>query len=502
MLSPALSPSTHKRWIEQYGRNVRIQGLHPWDQRLLPLDPTTLHHIMKHTDIYEKPAISRRFISRFIGVGMLSAEGAVHRRQRRVATPAFSVQNLRALVPLVFNLSEQMKDRWLALAAEKAAEGRQEKGMVLDVANWMARATFDVIGLAGFDYHFNAIQHETDELFVAYRDMFEIGLSQSQEARSLLGVVFPFLNKIFPDKRTRVIERQHEVIHRVAAQLIQDKTQRIQEGEVSGVKYEARDLLTLLLRSNAAVDLPSEQRISDEDILNNINTFLFAGSDTTSLALTWTFLLLAKHPEWQKRLRQELLEVDRPADVTEDVAQEVWKQINNLPILDKICRESLRLMAPLHSSLRVATADDILPVSKPFVGPDGKLYDHVTIARGTTVHIPVEGMNLDREYWGDDAWKFNPDRWDNLPEVVAMLPGLYANTLSFSAGPRSCIGQRFSMIEMKTFLYSIVRTFTFAEADERVVKSNVVLVRPYVSGKHQDGSRCPLLVTPYIPEED
>ena len=85
-----------------------------------------------------------------------------------------------------------------------------------------------------------------------------------------------------------------------------------------------------------------------------------------------------------------------------------------------------------------------------------------------------------------------PDRWNNLPEAVASLPGLYANTLTFSAGPRvrdlylphatlkysksqhqSCIGQRFSLIEMKTFLYILITNFVFAESDEKVVKANV-----------------------------
>jgi hypothetical protein len=88
-----------------------------------------------------------------------------------------------------------------------------------------------------------------------------------------------------------------------------------------------------------------------------------------------------------------------------------------------------------------------------------------------------------------------PDRWDNLPEAVASLPGLYANTMTFSAGPRvrhichnthatlkyskpkpncqSCIGQRFSLIEMKTFLYILITNFVFSETDEKVVKANV-----------------------------
>ena len=80
---------------------------------------------------------------------MLGAEGQVHKRHRRVATPAFSVQNLRALVPLVFQKGTQLKDRWMEMAiqAEKSSQNSEIK---VDVCHWINRATFDVIGLAGW----------------------------------------------------------------------------------------------------------------------------------------------------------------------------------------------------------------------------------------------------------------------------------------------------------------------------------------------------------------
>jgi cytochrome P450 len=81
---------------------------------------------------------------------MLAAEGTVHKRQRRVATPAFSIQNMRALVPVVFRKGEELKDKWVSMIKEEAAGGDGKTGSVtLDVSHWISRATFDVIGLAG-----------------------------------------------------------------------------------------------------------------------------------------------------------------------------------------------------------------------------------------------------------------------------------------------------------------------------------------------------------------
>ena len=152
------------------------------------------------------------------------------------------------------------------------------------------------------------------------------------------------------------------------------------------------------MKSNAATDLPPGQRISDEEILHNINSFMFAGSDTTSLAVTWTLLLLAKHPSIQNQLRAELCGLPRPGNTGDDEVLAHYQKIATAPLLDKVCRETLRLLSPVHSFIRVATQDDVLPDSK---GGEG-----FCIHKGTLVHVPIEAMNLDREIWGEDSWDF------------------------------------------------------------------------------------------------
>lgn len=155
------------------------------------------------------------------------------------------------------------------------------------------------------------------------------------------------------------------------------------------------------MKSNIATDLPPEQRISDADILHNINTFMFAGSDTSSLALTWTLLLLAQHPAEQTRLRTALLALCPPArgPLAEDDAQALFAALAAHPLLHNVAREALRLVPPVHSSLRVATQDDVVPTADP-------ARPTVRVPRGSFVHVPVEAFNLDRGVWGADAWEF------------------------------------------------------------------------------------------------
>jgi cytochrome P450 len=125
---------------------------------------------------------------------------------------------------------------------------------------------------------------------------------------------------------------------------------------------------------------------------------MFAGSDTTSLAVTWTLLLLAKYPPIQDKLRAELRGLPRPDNLDDEAILAHYQELAAAPFLDKVVRESLRVVPPVHSSLRAATQDDVLPDSK---GGEG-----FCISKGTIVHIAIEGMNLDREIWGEDAWQF------------------------------------------------------------------------------------------------
>lgn len=209
---------------------------------------------------------------------------------------------------------------------------------------------------------------------------------------------------------------------------MQQKKSRISDGEKNGSAYTGKDLLSLLrgssvtvsivgsadrfvVKSNIATDLPPDQRISDEDILHNINTFMFAGSDTTSLALTWTLLLLARHPDLQARLRTELFSVASPTPTSRLSVEEIeslHNTLQSLPYLNNVCRESLRLIPPVHSSLRVAMQDDEIPVSYPVHLSDGTISEQksVRVLKGSFVHVPVEAFNLDKGIWGDNAWEF------------------------------------------------------------------------------------------------
>lgn len=140
---------------------------------------------------------------------------------------------------------------------------------------------------------------------------------------------------------------------------------------------------------------------------------MFAGSDTSSLTLTWTLYLLAHHPEIQDRLRAELFtafpdQLTDVSDLNEDEIQSMYAILSDLPLLNNVTRECIRLIPPVHSSIRVAMEDDEIPTGFPVKLGDGSISPKksVTIQKGSFVHVAVEGFNLDKEFWGPDAWEF------------------------------------------------------------------------------------------------
>ncbi|KAJ7853349.1 cytochrome P450 [Mycena olivaceomarginata] len=409
------------------------------------------------------------------GFGLLPTEGVVHKRQRHIILLAFGAPNMRSLVKISFKKGVELKNALMDVLP-MSCEEKTIPTAKIDVLRWLGRATFDVIGLAGFDYSFNSLTDKSNELFVAYKDMFEVAISQGPIYRILLWIYLPFVNRIFPDDTVWTIQRCQDIIYRVAGRLIQVKKKKVAEGEKHDPD-EVQDLLTLLLRSNQAGDLPPEDRISDREILDNINTFMFTRSDTSPVSIMWTLLLLAQNPDIQDRLQAELLSFgsrfEEFSDLSGDQIQSFHASLSSLPLLHNVMRESLRLIPPIHSTMQVAMQDDEIPTMYPVHTLDGRKTTTILIPKSTFVHVLIEAFNLDKSVWGEDAWEFNPDRWDNLPEPVPSHALNSLNVLTFLGGPRVCPGQHFAIVEMKILYYILLTNFVFRETEEKIVKQNV-----------------------------
>lgn len=364
--------------------------------RVLITSPKALQEVLQ-TKSYDfvKPWQIREGLGRLLGVGILLAEGDEHKRQRKNLNPAFAFRHVKELYPVFWGKGVEM-----VAAMNAAISGDQTSGQpnghsgtgdaekpkasnVLEVNGWASRTTLDIIGVAGMGQDFNAIAKPDNELYTTYQNIF----TPNRTARILgiLSLIIPtWFLRALPLRRNDDINAASSTVKRVARDLIQTKKAKLEKGQSSDV-----DILSVALESGG---------FSDEDLVNQLMTFLAAGHETTASSMNWAVLQLCRHPEMQERLRRELKEAGVTSPLSANPPSEVSAaDLERVPYLHAFCNEVLRLNPPVAMTLRQARCDTSI------IGQ--------FIPKGTTVILAPLAVNQDKALWGSDAQEFNPERW-------------------------------------------------------------------------------------------
>jgi len=214
------------------------------------------------------------------------------------------------------------------------------------------------------------------------------------------------------------------------------------------------DLLSILLRES------KDENISDELLQAEIMTFLAAGHETTSVALSWALYCLSLHLESQVKLRAELLQAFPDPNYIP-----TYDELHSLSYLNCVVKETLRLYPPAAMTSRYTTKDEVLP---------GDIF----VKKDTTFLISPYVIHHLEEFWGKDVHEFKPERWlDPELESQELFAFIY---LPFLAGPRSCIGNKLASMEMKMLLFMLIKTFKFAPVPGLEVQRRMtVTLRPF-----------------------
>ncbi|KAJ7471722.1 cytochrome P450 [Mycena galericulata] len=463
-----------QEWQAQFGPTFKFH-LMLNNPTLYTIDTVALHHIL-NSDIYQKAPRVRHHMRERLGRGLLVLEDEEHTKLRKIMSPAFGLSQIRGLTQLFVDKAIELSNVW-------GAETPDESGWAqIEVVSGLKNMTLDVIGLAGFNYEFNALRESANPtaLANAFRALFT---HNKHQAVAVLRGQFPVLRALIPTSKTIFAARR--TMDNIGIQLLQDAKSDISSREKDAGR---KDILSLLVKSNMSADLTESQRLSDEEVISQLPTFFVAGHETTSTATAWALYALACHPRVQDTLRSELsaMGTDTPS----------LDALNGLVYLDKFVREVMRLYAPVVFTNRMAVKDDVIPLGTPYTDTKGIQHDSLAVQKGQTFWIPVAAVNRDPRLWGPDADEFNPDRWDSVPSPTSGIPGIYAHLLTFLAGPHNCIGWRFSLAEMKALLYTLVRGFEYelAVKAEDICASMTPVQRPMVSGKEDEGVQLPMRV--------
>ncbi|KAI0056909.1 cytochrome P450, partial [Artomyces pyxidatus] len=486
----------HEELHRTFGGIFRITGILGASHFLLrdhrKFSPAMATILVKEQDVFEESTWLLETSRLAFGPGLLATTGAHHRKQRRLLNPVFSTKHIRSMIPLFHKITRQLRD----VLQAKVATGPQE----IDVMDWFSRLALELISQGGFGYTFDSLNPEgTENAFGTAIKAYIPNLSSLQGFRSALPLVSRWPSRIrrFGAKflplpaLTRIIQVS-DVMHENTKKVFDEKKALLANGDDEFVNQvgEKKDIISSLMRAN--LEAAQADQLADEEILGQMTTFAFAATDTTSTALSRVLYLLAQHPDVQNKLREELSE----AYVAAMDSELGYDELENLPLLDAICRETLRLHPPLNFAARVCRKDTSISLSRPVQTTEG-IVSSVFIPAETTVFIGISNVNRDPDIWGADASEWKPERWlSPLPQSVAEahIPGIYSNTMTFLGGGRSCIGFKFSQLEMKVVLAQLVRCFRFSPSQAEVVWRFGSITTPSVKGSNKVVSQMPIVL--------
>ncbi len=406
---------------ERWGSFVRLA----WGPLVFWLtnDPEALKHVLvDNAKAYRK---SRNYdgLRLALGQGLVTSEGELWRRQRRLVAPAFTPGSIVRYVPDFVAAAEAAAERW----------ARQADGARTDVHHDMMELTFRIVGRTLFSTELGG---ESDRIGPA----FEVVL-RFAEAQAMSLVRIP---ATWPTPANRRFARALGELDALVERIVSDRRARIERGEPGG-----RDLLAALLAARDEEGRPMDARQLRDEVL----TLIGAGHETTANALAFTLYLLSLHPEWERRVVDELTSIlgDR-LPTAEDLAR--------LSLLERVIEESMRLLPPVWGFERQALEDDVVLGHR--------------IRRGHIVGVSTWGLHRTPHLW-DNPEGFDPDRF--LPAAKKERPRFAY--VPFGAGPRICVGAGFAMLEAKALLAVLLRRFRFAVASGyRLVPEPLVTLRP------------------------
>ncbi|KAF8270646.1 cytochrome P450 [Lactarius quietus] len=469
--------SFHEGLYRTYGTVSRIYGF-LGDMQLVISDPKACNNIFIKDQIFEKTWGYKTLNMQAFGRELSSMSGNHYRQQRKLLVPAFNVNHLRDITPIFHRVAQKIRENLESIVSD----GPQE----INIAEWIGKFTLESMGQAGLGYSFGALEGRKDEYSRALREWMP-----TVSAFAVHRNFFPYIHRLIHPKILKFVGRMlpwpklnhlmdlSETLNAEARQIYEAKKKLLEQDDDATVKQVGvgKDIFALLMRASATES--EDGRLSEEVLLAQMTNLVIAGTDTTSSSLSRIVHLLALHPDIQDKLRKELKEA------REDHEELTHDQLVSLPLLEAVCRETLRVYPPGPGVMRTAQSDVILPLSSPIHDVDGRELHEIFIPRNTNVYVQINNLNRDPSIWGTDAAEWKPERWlEPLPESVANanIQSLYANTMTFIGGPRSCIGFKFVLLEMKVALSQIIPAFRLAPAEADVVWRFGVVSSPSVKG--------------------
>lgn len=403
-------------------------------------DPGVVDHMLRSSfPDYVKGARFAIPFSDLLGKGLFLADGRLWSLQRKLASYSFPCRSLRQFTGRV--LRAHLHRRLLPLLADHAAADS-----VIDLQDVLKRFAFDNICGVAFGVETSTLLNEDgvhgEAFFKAFDDAVEISFARMFHPTTLVWRAMRFAG-VGSERRLR--EAIRAIDEYVTTMILMDSSPQPRSEEAEQCLLSRFKAAAMEEEESggselgAMFDTPESKRRFLRDI---VVSFVLAGKDSTSTALTWLFWLLAANPRCERRVHQEAAaRHNRHGDEGDDYDQ-LTK--GRMPYLTAAITEAMRLYPPVPINSRVAAAGDVLP-------------DGTAVRAGWFADYSAYAMARMPSLWGPDCRAFRPERWlDAAGEFVEPDAARYP---VFHAGPRACLGKEMAYVQMKAVAAAVIRRF-------------------------------------------
>ncbi|XP_044729324.1 probable cytochrome P450 4d14, partial [Chrysoperla carnea] len=425
------------RLIDTYGKVIQL-WIGPFDHYYFISDIDITNKILSSTKLIEK-SHAYDLLAPWLGYGLLLSGGEKWHKRRKMLTPAFHFTILEQSINTFTTASDIFVKN-----LKKHVDGGN-----FDVYPYITLLGLDIICQTAMGIDINAQMQSDSEYVTAVRDVCQIVFERIFSAIQQSDFIFYNFTK-----NGKVFKKSLKILHNLTNKVIEERRQLLIDSMKNNTtkpnkiinkevindlevqeKKEKMVFMDVLLKSTI-----DGKPLTNSDIREEVDTFMFEGHDTVSSGLSFTLYLLANHPEVQNQVFEEIREI-----CGDDLKKHATlSDLNKMSYLEAVIKESMRIYPPVPIVGRKLSED--LPL------------ENGVLRKNARPSIMIYSIHHNPEYFPDPE-AFKPERF-----LTQAQNKNYFSYIPFSAGSRNCIGQKFAMYEMKSTITNVIRHYELCSA--------------------------------------